>query len=232
MDLAPQNTPAAFSIAVTNGADALETDVSVSADGVLYTFHDTTIDSLTTGTGIFTTLNSSYLDSVQIRAGIGTEYEPLRIGKFSEYLDIAKANNRKIYPELKRLRSNADVAPIVQAVMDAGMGSMCNMSAFQLSRIQIVRSITPVIEVGMLSDSSDPVELTALVDELIALGNASMIVNYTSTLANPSVVAYALANGVGWATYIVPDLATVNALNAINVFRIISNTPLDLPEPP
>lgn len=232
MGQAPQNTPVAFSLAVVDGADSLECDVSVSSDGVLYTFHDTTIDALTTGTGTFTALTSAYLDGVEIEEGIGTEYAPLRIGKFSEFLEIANANNRKIYPELKRLRSNADVAPIVQAVIDAGMDTRCNMSAFQLSRLQIVRGLSATIELGMLSDSSDSVELTSLVDSMITLGNASMIVNYTSTLANPSVVEYALANGIGWASYIVNDLETVEDLNAINVFRIISDFPMDLPEAP
>lgn len=153
----------------------------------------------------------------------------MRIGKFSEFLTIASSNNRKIYPELKRLRSNDDVAPIVQAVVDAGMATKCNMSAFQLGRLQTVRSLNAQIEVGMLSDSSDESVLKGLVDSISILGNASMIVNYASTLANPSAVAYAFSKGVGWASYVVNDTETATLLKSIGVNRIISDYPITLP---
>lgn len=202
--------------------------MSVSSDGVLYTFHDTTVDALTTGTGTFTSLSSAYIDSVEIEEGISTIYAPLRVGKFSDFLAIASANNRKIYPELKRLRSDADVTPIVQAVIDAGMDNNCCMQAFQLTRLQAVRGMNSNIELGMLSGSADAPTLMGLVDSMALLGKTSMLVNYKATLANPAVVAYAFSKGVGWASYTVNDMGVVASLNAINVTRIISNIPLTL----
>lgn len=225
----PENTTYAFTNAVASGANSLECDVSVSSDGALYTFHDTTVDALTNGTGTFTSLSSAYLDGLEIDVGVGSAPTPLRIGKFSDFLSIASSGGKKVYPELKRLRSDADVAPIVAAVVAAGMDAHCCMQAFQLARLQQVRSLNSRIELGMLSDSADPAVLTALVDSITALGNASMLVNYTSTLANPAVVSYALSKGVGWGSYVVNDLPAVNALNAINVFRVMSDVPLILP---
>jgi glycerophosphoryl diester phosphodiesterase len=41
---APENTRAAFERAIAMGADAIETDVQLTADGVLVLFHDTTVE--------------------------------------------------------------------------------------------------------------------------------------------------------------------------------------------
>jgi len=50
-DLGPENTIAAFDIGMSTGADGLELDVHLSADGVVVVHHDTTLDRTTNGTG-------------------------------------------------------------------------------------------------------------------------------------------------------------------------------------
>jgi glycerophosphoryl diester phosphodiesterase len=48
---APENTVAAFELAVRLGADALELDVRLSADGIPIVLHDATLDRTTNGQG-------------------------------------------------------------------------------------------------------------------------------------------------------------------------------------
>lgn len=48
---APENSLAAFTLAVEQGADAIEMDVQLSADGHVVAFHDQTLDRLTNGNG-------------------------------------------------------------------------------------------------------------------------------------------------------------------------------------
>ena len=48
---APENTWAAFDRAIDLGADAIETDVQLSADGALVLFHDGTVDRTSDGHG-------------------------------------------------------------------------------------------------------------------------------------------------------------------------------------
>src|SRR5512136_2702473 len=48
---APENTLAAFSLAAEEGADAIEFDVKLSADGQVIVLHDQTVDRTTNGKG-------------------------------------------------------------------------------------------------------------------------------------------------------------------------------------
>ena len=48
---APENTIAAFELAVSQGADAIELDVKLSADGKAVVIHDQTVDRTTHGSG-------------------------------------------------------------------------------------------------------------------------------------------------------------------------------------
>lgn len=48
---APENTLAAFKLAADQGADAIEFDVKLSADGQVVAHHDPTLDRTTTGNG-------------------------------------------------------------------------------------------------------------------------------------------------------------------------------------
>ena len=48
---APENTLAAFTLALAQGADGVELDVQLCADGVPIIIHDTTVDRTCDGTG-------------------------------------------------------------------------------------------------------------------------------------------------------------------------------------
>jgi glycerophosphoryl diester phosphodiesterase len=54
---APENTLAAFKLAAEKGADAIELDVQLSADGQVIVFHDPVVDRTTNGTGRVSTFS-------------------------------------------------------------------------------------------------------------------------------------------------------------------------------
>ena len=49
--MAPENTMAAFSLAIDCGADGIELDIHLTGDGVPVVMHDSTVDRTTDGTG-------------------------------------------------------------------------------------------------------------------------------------------------------------------------------------
>ena len=70
---APENTMAAFSLAVHQGADAIELDAKLSADGYVVVMHDDTVDRTTNGTGRVSSLSLAELQKLDA----GSKFPPL-----------------------------------------------------------------------------------------------------------------------------------------------------------
>lgn len=66
---APENTLAAFRLAKAEGADAIELDVKLSADGVPVVIHDPTVDRTTDGSGTVATLSLAALKELDAGEG-------------------------------------------------------------------------------------------------------------------------------------------------------------------
>ena len=226
MTQAPQNTALAFSSALSAGADALECDVAVSADGEYFMFHDTTVDSLTTGTGTFTSLSSAYLDSLELKSEQGTRFAPVRLSRFSEYLEIARTAGAFIYPEFKRYRSTADLQGMIDLIVEYGMDSACCMGSFSLNILNMARAANKNMEVGLLGVSTSVATVKGYIDQVAALGKGSLIWDYDATLAIPEAVAYAFSKGVDWGVYTVDRQSQLPAIRKLGIRRIISNVSL------
>src|SRR5215469_17012312 len=66
--LAPENTLAAFRLALTLPIDAIELDIQMSRDGHAIVFHDQTVERLTDGQGNILDLDLAYLRSLNAAA--------------------------------------------------------------------------------------------------------------------------------------------------------------------
>jgi glycerophosphoryl diester phosphodiesterase len=114
--LAPENTLAAFDRAVALGADAIETDVRLSADGVVMVFHDEDTERLTGTAGSIearTAAEIAELDAAFSFSPDGGGSHPLR-GAGLRVPTLAEALRR--YP---RMRFNVDAKGPEPALADA-----------------------------------------------------------------------------------------------------------------
>ncbi len=66
---APENTLAAFELAREQGADAIELDVKLSADGIPVVCHDPTLDRTTNGSGALADFNLAALQKLDAGEG-------------------------------------------------------------------------------------------------------------------------------------------------------------------
>ncbi len=66
---APENTIAAFELAHQQGADAIELDVKLSADGIPVVIHDSTVDRTTDGSGRVVNLELAALQELDAGEG-------------------------------------------------------------------------------------------------------------------------------------------------------------------
>ena len=67
--LGPENTVKAFDRGIATGADGLELDVHLSADGVVVVHHDDTLDRTTNGTGPIAARTAAELSRVDAGEG-------------------------------------------------------------------------------------------------------------------------------------------------------------------
>ncbi|MES5100278.1 glycerophosphodiester phosphodiesterase [Agrobacterium sp. BA1120] len=113
---APENTFAAADLAIKQGADYIELDVRESADGVLYVFHDETLDRTTNATGPLGHALSSEIDALDAGSWFGDAFKGAVVPRLDAYLEHLRGR-AGVYIELKY----CDPAKVVSLVRNLGM---------------------------------------------------------------------------------------------------------------
>lgn len=153
-DLYPENTMIAFTNALIIGADSLELDLQMTSDGVPVVIHDDTVNRTTTGTGnvsSFTLINLQQLDAGS-KFG-GSLFSEVYIPTFEEVLKLAKGKVKRIYPELKGIRSLSDIEIIVDLIKQYNMEEITCLQSFDFSYLDEVRKYSDKINFGYLKSS-------------------------------------------------------------------------------
>lgn len=86
----PENTMEAFRAAIEIGADEIETDVRVTADGELVLIHDDDVSRTTDGTGKVSEMTRAELKKLCAGVKKGAEFADARIPTLRELLEICK----------------------------------------------------------------------------------------------------------------------------------------------
>lgn len=84
---APENTAAAFELAIDMGADMIETDARRTRDGQVVLFHDDRLDSRSDGTGTVADHTLTQLRRLDLGAWFEPRFAGERILTLAEYLD-------------------------------------------------------------------------------------------------------------------------------------------------
>ena len=85
---APENTLPAFLQARRMGADGIECDIHLSADGEFMVCHDETVDRTSNGHGKISELTVAELKKLDFGSWYGPEFERTRIPTLDEMLDV------------------------------------------------------------------------------------------------------------------------------------------------
>jgi glycerophosphoryl diester phosphodiesterase len=125
----PENTMAAFAHAVDLGFTYLETDVHLTADGIVVAFHDSSLDRVSDSVGLISGL--SWDEVSQARVG-GTEGVP-RLSDLFEAFPAARVN---IDP-----KDDAVVDALVEVIRDHDALARVCIGAFSDRRIERCRDL-------------------------------------------------------------------------------------------
>jgi len=84
---APENTLAAFNLAVQQGSDAIELDAKLTADGHIVVFHDQTLERTTSATGKIRERTLSELKGLDAGGHFDISYQNDRIPTLEEVFE-------------------------------------------------------------------------------------------------------------------------------------------------
>jgi glycerophosphoryl diester phosphodiesterase len=149
--LCPENTLSAFGQAIADGADILETDLHLSADGVFMCIHDATVERTTDGRGAVARMSLAELKSLSAACG-RPEFQAERIPTLVEVAhllpeDVALAVELKTdrFLELQVCRQLAAELDRVR------IRSRTVALSFSLPRLRAVQAVAPDIPIGWIT---------------------------------------------------------------------------------
>ena len=156
---APQNTLAAFRLAVEMGADGVELDVQASKDGEAVVIHDFTVDATTDGQGRVADKTlaelkeldaGSWFDVPSINSG-RRRFSGQRIPTLQEVIDEV-GHQLLLNIELKTtvFGSTGLIAEVVRLIEDHNLTHRAIVSSFNPFALRRVKRLNPRINTGLL----------------------------------------------------------------------------------
>ncbi len=147
----PENTLAAFRQALADGADALETDLHLTADGVFVCIHDATVDRTTDGRGPVAGMTLAELKTLSASYG-WPAFQAERVPTLAELAAILPAD-MALALELKtdRFLEPAICRRLVDELRAAGVLARTVILSFSLARVQAVQAAAPDLPIGWIT---------------------------------------------------------------------------------
>jgi glycerophosphoryl diester phosphodiesterase len=224
-----ENTLPAFEAAVRAGADAVEFDVRMTADGVAVVMHDPDVSRTTDGSGLVRNLDLAQVKRLRIRlVGGGTADVPTLNEALSCLSGRAGAD-----VEIKNVPGEPDFEPDREAAVEATLAALERIgfdgdvliSSFNPFAIARSRELAPAVQTGLLTDRD--------VDARVALGFARgeghrWVLPYEARVldAGEGFASEAHEAGVLVGTWITDDPATALALMRAGVDAVATNDPV------
>lgn len=153
---APENTLASFSLALDQGADAVEFDIHQTSDGKLIVMHDESLERTTNGSGMI--LQKTFSELKELDAGLwySQKYKGERIPSLEDAIGfiaprgfalVEVKHGSDIYPEIEN-----NIATLMSSLSDHKRRTVfISFDPFILTKL---REIDPELSTGLLT--ADP----------------------------------------------------------------------------
>jgi glycerophosphoryl diester phosphodiesterase len=228
--VAPENTVPAFEAAIEAGADVIELDVRLTADGVPVILHDPDVSATTGGAGLLHTLSLAEVKGLRRSAGGSGGHE---IPTLAEALEaIARSPDVGADLDIKNIPGEpafdspeeAILRATLEAVEEVAFPGPVLVSSFNWITIERCKQLAPEVPTGFLT--------VAAVDPHAALAYArqhghEFVLPHVAALlkAGERFVETAHGDGVRIGTWTVDDEEDLGRLFAWGVDAVASNHP-------
>ncbi|MBA4265961.1 MAG: glycerophosphodiester phosphodiesterase [Comamonadaceae bacterium] len=220
--LAPENTLAAFRVGASHGYRMFECDAKLSADGVVFLMHDTTLERTTNGQGIGG--HHEWHQLSQLDAGAwhsrGFAGEPL--ATLSAVAGYCLANAFMLNIEIKptpglERTTGVAVAKGAAALWASSMMAPPLMTSFQPDALQGAKEAAPALPRGLLLDTL----WDGWLDVAIELGCVAIVCNHA--LWDETSMEKATRAGMRTLAYTVNDEWAVERLLHLGIDGVITD---------
>jgi glycerophosphoryl diester phosphodiesterase len=144
---APENTRAAFARAIAMEADAIETDVQLTADGRMVLFHDGTVDRASDGQGPLADYTLEELRRLDLGAWFGTEFAGERVLTIEEALDEFAGR----IPFALEIKDPRAAVPLVTLLAERGIAEGTEVTSFYWTALLDAQAANPALRYGFLT---------------------------------------------------------------------------------
>jgi glycerophosphoryl diester phosphodiesterase len=226
---APENTMEAFRLAIEMGADAVELDVHLTADGKLAVIHDETVDRTTDLTGSVASMTMKQIRAAD--AGYGFEAPPgsfpfrgkgLRVPTLAEVL--------KWLPDgiglVVEVKARAAIAPTVKALSSSRVraAGAASLISFDEATIDEAHALDPELPTGYLLVPSQPIEAALIY--AVEHGHAAVHPWEGDLGLDPGpILAQAQAYGRLMGCYVVNEPARMQHLAVYGLWGFVTDLP-------
>ncbi len=154
---APENTLEAYAAAMDLGADGVEIDIRRTADGVLYLFHDDTLERLTKGTGSVRTRTYADLLRIELKEIYGRATPRTRPPTLAAFLILARQRAMLIHLDIKEPDLQADIARLLEAadVWD----HVVHINDYNSDELRAQPRFRPLAYAGWVPNDASPAEI-------------------------------------------------------------------------
>jgi glycerophosphoryl diester phosphodiesterase len=145
---APENTLAAFDLALDMGARHLELDVELTTDGHVVVIHDDTLDRTTDGSGPVTEWTLAELRGLDAGRWFAPAFAGEKIPTYEQVLERYRGRAH-LHTEIKG-RAPELSRRTVELIRRLGMTNDVTITSFQRARLVDVRALAPELPAGWL----------------------------------------------------------------------------------
>ena len=221
--IAPENTLAAFEVAIARGAHSIEFDIQLSADSVPVIFHDAILDRITGISGKVRETNLSELQTLDAGKWFGEEFSGQKIPTLDAALAILRKVDKFLYFDVKPHCewSDSEVADFVKTLQDAGIQSKCVITSFNDGFLEQVRQISDDLAIGHIVANLEAYK--SQLAQAVAKGDNAISSLYHVLLENPGLIAESRSQGVDIVAWTVDDREDMQKLLDLGITRIVTN---------
>lgn len=226
----PENSLAAFALAVEQDASGIECDAHLTRDGHIVIMHDDTIDATTDGHGAVSAMTLAELRMVSVRSRNGTPVHGEKIPVLQEVLDQFGSHDITLNIEIKPT-SNADLAEAVATMVSAHPSSKdVLLSSFDRKAIAYLHQHYPQLRRALLYPN------TAMEGVMARLARSTQWITFAALLGceaihpywqlvTPRMITIAHNYSMRVNVWTLDDIKQAKALIGMGIDGIITNDP-------